>query len=121
PESRLQTAVAECLLTARSGHRSLFHFYNACGFSVWNSYALICTSAAASSRSCESLNLRCGHESSGQRSWFTKQPRRIAVFCRGLSPLAPVSGDIGEVGCVYSNVSCRSLELRGGLCVPNTI
>jgi hypothetical protein len=56
--------------------RSLFYFYNADGFSIWNSYAFICTSAAASVRSLRGAsNLRCGHESPSQNRLFAQRSR----------------------------------------------
>src|ERR1700751_126136 len=104
----------------RGGFRSLFHLYNSNGFSIWNSYALICTSVAAQIATCERSKPRCGHESSSQNRTLARQARRIAVFCCDLPCPAFASRDLGEVRCVDSNISRRLSELREP-CVPNTI
>jgi hypothetical protein len=43
------------IIQSRRGFRSLFHLYTAAGLFTWNSYAFICTSAAASARSLRAL------------------------------------------------------------------
>ena len=55
---------------------------------------------------CERSNLWCGHESPSQT--------RTAVFWPGLSPVAAISRDVGQVRCMGSDVPHRSLELRAG-------
>jgi len=66
---------------------------------------------------CERLNLRCDHESHSQNRTCAKRSRQIAIFRRRLSPVAPVSGDLGKVRCMDSNFSRRSLELRDSPCL----
>jgi hypothetical protein len=61
---------------------------------------------------CERLNLRCGHEGHSQSSSCAKRSRQIAVFRGGLFCLASVSRDVGEICCVHSIFSRRSLKLR---------
>jgi hypothetical protein len=56
--------IADIVSSAARPGGSLCRFYNAKGFSIWNSYGFIRTSAAASTRSLRGVsNLRCGHES----------------------------------------------------------
>lgn len=97
----------------RAALRRLFCLYDVHELSVWNSYALVCTSAAAtSSLACEHLNLRCSHESHNHNCSFETRSERIAVLGSGLPSLAPFGWDLGEIRGIYSNLSLRALELR---------
>lgn len=62
--------------------------------------------------SCEQLKLRCGHESHGQSSSCARRSRQIVVFRGRLPSLAFVCRDLGEVCCIHSDSSRRSLKLR---------
>jgi hypothetical protein len=57
------------------------------------------------------LNHWCGHESQNQNGSSTKRSRQITIFRLGLSSLAAVIGDFGEVRCTGPKFSHRSLEL----------
>jgi len=62
------------IIQSRRSFRSLFHLYTAAGLSIWNSYAFICTSAAASARSLRALK-------SAVRSWKSQSKQ---IMCEAI-------------------------------------
>jgi hypothetical protein len=93
--------------------RRLYRLYEARRPSVWNSYALICTSAAARARNLRPLKIqRCGHEIQRQNGSYAAQPEQVAIFWGRLPCLAPDSGTLSEGRRICSDLSLGSLELR---------
>jgi hypothetical protein len=61
---------------------------------------------------CGRLNLGCCHEGDSQSGSSERRSRPVTIFCNGLSSLAHLGRNFGEVRRIYSNLSLGALELR---------